>query len=429
MIKQIYKQLWVNRRSTGWLFTELFLIFCLVWYIVDFFFVVDYTYHLKNYQDTSGAWQVVMEEFEEDNDYYSVAEQEDGKRYHHFTGIINRLKNKEEIDDIALVFYNHSLPGTGSDHGISLVNVEDSTCTFAGSIIRFDPDYDYFGIFRYSRDKGRTRVHTTDFDWSLPGSIIVNRKAVKQAGGDISGKSFRNKWEQNEEYRVIGVIDESKRIKFERPRNFVYIPERLTPGLIEATKIIIRQHPSLSKSQFKAFFEREIVKDLQAGNFYFAKLVYIPQINANSEKVFGMDNRKSMHLLMMIFFLANIFLCLLGTFWYRVHTRQGEIGLRIALGSTHRSILHLFLLEVVCLVLLVLPIAFLVEWQVISLDLLDGYQKKWLDPFYLPDRLFLRFLITNGITFGLILLIAGLSVWIPAYKASRLQPADALHYE
>ena len=47
----IFTQIWNKRRSNGWLFVELLLVFCLLWYIVDFFFVLEYNRALPSCRD------------------------------------------------------------------------------------------------------------------------------------------------------------------------------------------------------------------------------------------------------------------------------------------------------------------------------------------------------------------------------------------
>lgn len=39
-----------------------------------------------------------------------------------------------------------------------------------------------------------------------------------------------------------------------------------------------------------------------------------------------------------LFFLVNVFLAVIGTFWFHVSRRRSELGLRMAMGSTRKGI-------------------------------------------------------------------------------------------
>jgi hypothetical protein len=43
MIKHLFKIIWNQRSGNGWIILELFLVFILLWYIVDFFTVLGVT--------------------------------------------------------------------------------------------------------------------------------------------------------------------------------------------------------------------------------------------------------------------------------------------------------------------------------------------------------------------------------------------------
>lgn len=120
------------------------------------------------------------------------------------------------------------------------------------------------------------------------------------------------------------------------------------------------------------------------------------------------------------FLLANIFLGIIGTFWFRTEYRKGEMGLRMALGSTRRQLNSIMVGEGVLLLVLAFIPSLLISFNIAHMDLIDTYQ--------LPFT-WLRFAICGGITFVLIVLMIICGVWYPARSTARLEPAEALHYE
>lgn len=107
------------------------------------------------------------------------------------------------------------------------------------------------------------------------------------------------------------------------------------------------------------------------------------------------------------FMLINVFFGIIGTFWLRTQARQGEMGLRIALGSNRSQLSRLMNLE--GLVLLGLTIPFLL---VFILNMLY---------FELPDTVRLpytwwRFAVTFG---GAYLLMGGMSASVSGSRYAR----------
>ena len=72
----------------------------------------------------------------------------------------------------------------------------------------------------------------------------------------------------------------------------------------------------------------------------------------------------------------------------------------------------------------------LIEIQLIYAGLIEtiGKQNNQLVT-YLPDHVVLRFILTNCLTWVLLAIAIVAAIWLPADKAAKMEPADALHYE
>lgn len=157
---------------------------------------------------------------------------------------------------------------------------------------------------------------------------------------------------------------------------------------------------------------------LRVNNVYVSSVVPLSEMRSQILKS-REDNMKKKTALVG-FMLINVFFGIIGTFWLRTQARQGEMGLRIALGSNRSQLSRLMNLE--GLVLLGLTIPFLL---VFILNMLY---------FELPDTVRLpytwwRFAVTFG---GAYLLMGGmicLGIWFPIRKTRQMEPAEALHYE
>lgn len=120
------------------------------------------------------------------------------------------------------------------------------------------------------------------------------------------------------------------------------------------------------------------------------------------------------------FMLVNVFFGIVGTFWLRTQYRRGELGLRAALGASRSKLKQFMNVEGLCLLFFTLPLILIFIANVFYFDLPDTYRQ--------PYSLW-RFLVTFG---GSCLLLAGMiwvGIWFPARKITKMNPADALHYE
>lgn len=105
------------------------------------------------------------------------------------------------------------------------------------------------------------------------------------------------------------------------------------------------------------------------------------------------------------------------------------MGLRMAMGATQQGILRQFFVEGLCLLAIITIPAMLIEMQFVYAGMIDTLGQEGKNLAFLPDRTVVRFLLTNCITWLVLACMILLAIWIPAKRASRMVPADALHYE
>ena len=108
---------------------------------------------------------------------------------------------------------------------------------------------------------------------------------------------------------------------------------------------------------------------------------------------------------------------LYGVISYMVARRRNEIGIRVALGADRSKIVQLVIREAAVLLAIGLTIGIVLTASGgrITKSLLYGLEGH--DP------------LTIGMAAGLLALVSLLASWIPAFRASRLDPIDALREE
>lgn len=108
---------------------------------------------------------------------------------------------------------------------------------------------------------------------------------------------------------------------------------------------------------------------------------------------------------------------LYGLLAYSVTRRTGEIGVRTALGAQRRDVIGIVIRDAAWLVGIGLAIGFPAAWAGAHLasSMLFGFSAD--NP--------LTFVISIGVLAGACMLAS----WIPAWRASRIDPMVALRYE
>ncbi|MCC8096419.1 MAG: hypothetical protein LIP05_14405 [Tannerellaceae bacterium] len=120
--------------------------------------------------------------------------------------------------------------------------------------------------------------------------------------------------------------------------------QRVNEENVSDTDVFIRLKKKLSATEL-ASFRQEILRDLRIGNSYVKDRVSYDKIMDDFDFSIGSVNTIRTFTALLVFFLLNILLCVMGTFWYRVNARREEIGLRRAMGATKGKIHYLFMTE------------------------------------------------------------------------------------
>lgn len=431
MFVHIFKQLWNRKRSNLWIGIELLLVFCLLWYIVDYFFVLEYNKSLPSCRNLNHTWQVDVALLPEEHPDYQPGESDSTALVDNYYRVLDRIRQYKEVEALA-VLSSWSTPGGGGYYGDWFRNRKDTMREGSGQAILFDPRTDFFKVFRYTTREGKP-VSVEDFDWSDPKAVVIGNLAKETffPDGDAIGQILESPRKPDEEnYIVKGVIGDTKRFDYERPQLTFYRAERITPdNITNEMEIAVRSRESISDDRFLQDFKNTMSRELRIGNFYLRGVKSYNRINAETDFRFGQTSGVRVHTGMMLFFLVNIMLCVMGTFWYRIRVRRDEVGLRMAMGSTRVNIRKMLLLEGLCLLAVVVLPAMLIESQFVYLGLIDTLGQGKNNQGYLPDRTVLRFILTNFLTWVLLAVAIVAAIWLPADKAAKMAPADALHYE
>ena len=258
------------------------------------------------------------------------------------------------------------------------------------------------------------------------GGVITSDLERVFYGADVSarGKAVKYHPDNTDEMAILAVSGPVRESEYKKSIPFFYyIPSQ--PEMIrqieEAQAVgidcLVRMKSGFRPEDMERFLQG-MGERLTVNNVYVSSVVPLSEMRTGILKKSEDAMKKKSALVS--FMLINVFFGIIGTFWLRTQARQGEIGLRMALGSNRSRIGSLMNCEGLMLLVLTVPLVLVFILNMLYFDMLDTIR--------LPYTWW-RFAVTFG---GAYLLMAGmisLGIWFPMYKAVRMKPAEALHYE
>ena len=417
MIKHILKLIWNQRKSNSWLLGELLLVFVCLWYIVDYFLVVLYTFNASVGFELDHTYNFQFNAREEGAEGYVTAAEHPSSVGEDLWEAMDRIRRLPGVE--AVSFSRFGTPYNTMDNYMALRS--DTTGSEAVSCRLYFVSPDYFDVYRILPAAGskaglkeglaaRTAVITEDVAERLfPGQDAVGKTVY--TGND-------------NQTLMIGAVSRTGRgseFNKVRPQIFIYQGEgdvkAFGANMLPWAEVSVRVKPDADKD-FAETFMAQKSDQVELGNLYLQNITPLSNIREDALREGKSDMKTRTFIL--FFLLLNIFLGIVGTFWFRTRQRQGEMGLRMALGSTRSQLRMAILGEGVMLLTLVLIPASLICLNIALTDLTStGLLGNTAGRFIVG--ILLSYLLIVG------MIIAG--IWYPANEAASLEPAEALHYE
>ena len=252
------------------------------------------------------------------------------------------------------------------------------------------------------------------------GEFLASDNLYRKYGRPLTefvGKSFRLFGDTIQTYRLGAALENVRYNDFEQARDsytFLYKLDWYDTGL----ELCVRVREN-KDHDFIQRLKTDSEKQFRIGNIFISEIRSFKDIRRNFQQTWSNDLRN--YVMGMGFLLLNIFLGLLGTFWFRTQQRRSEIALHKVHGASDMSIFTRLISEGLLLLLLVTPVALLIDYNLASMELnswRNGTTLEW-------ERL----LLCAAISFLLIGLMIAIGIGIPARRAMKVQPAEALHDE
>ena len=416
MIKHIFKQIWAQRAVNVWLWAELVVVSVCLSYVVDYLYTTGRTYFSPLGFNVEHVYKVSIGSVSSASRAYEAGES-DSLYLERCADILTRLRAYPGVEAASVSSGSHPYNqsnATGT-HGI------DTTWVHA-CIFHVSPEF--FRVFRVVDKQGQ--IDPLVSAAAQPRALIMSAEAERKfadAGVKALGGEMKTWGQEVPSLKVTSICSD---VRFNDFADIypVYYTCKSEKEIFENSgsyaEFCIRVRPEADNGNFLKDFRKAMKTQLRLGNFYLMEVTSFDDIRTNYYRSNGVINNVKTRIAGLAFLLVNIFLGVIGTFWIRTQQRRGEMGLRLALGSTYGGIRRLLVGEgLMLLVLAIIPVV-LIDANVVHFGLLEEEGEE-------STFTVMRFLMDMGITFFLMAMMIVVGILLPARQAMKIKPAEALH--
>ena len=383
MTKKLLTQIKNEWLSNLWLVLELLVVSVVMWYVVDYLYTRAATYLEPRGFNIEHCYLIELGELTPKSPDY-IAGHTSQQTHDDIAELLERLRRRPEIEAVSLS--QNSYPYNGSNSG---AEVSYDTLRSPGWTIRRLVTPDFPRVFRYRGTRGETPEQLAEMleRGEFMASDNLYRKYDRRMT-DLVGQRFYLFGDTTKTYRLGAALQNVRYHDYDQARSsysmmvkqsFYYIGLELCVRVREGQdNDFIERLKADSESQFRV------------GNIFISEIRSFKDIRRNYQQAWTNDIRS-------------------------------EIALHKAHGATDRAIFGRLLSEGILLLAIVTPVALLIDYNLAHLELnswRNGTTLEW-------DRL----LLCAAISFVLITLMIVIGIGIPARKAMKVQPAEALHDE
>lgn len=429
MKRKLTKQMLAEWRSNIWLFIELLVVSLVLWWINDYFFIIGKLRSASYGYDTTDVYRIdyswYFQNLPPDADIQSLGNAQ-------LDEIMNRLRAEPGVESACLsagmMIYSQGCVS-------SLITLADDSTLYIAtegfSLPRYGIDgrgdiCKTLGIYGVNGEtpaqldellkQGKMLVTDNVESLDKEGKALTDGRRIDAS--NIIGKRLCLGNFGNAVVPVGAVIPFQKRCTYEDLDSWisVILPQSLMPGLWGDILVRIKSN---YPGNFIEDMRGKIASDYTLKHLYVTDIERMDDVKAMTD----LDENQKIRLrtILCLFLMMNVFLGLLGSFWFRTQQRASEIAIRMVNGATPRRILARVIAEPIVLLALSIPLAVVCVWLMCRYEVIiipaSGAELIWIMS------------AVGLVTYAEMAVIVVLGVLFPALKAMRTRPAVVLQEE
>lgn len=432
------KNIWNNRRANAWIFVELVIISIVTWIVADPVAVAISDSRLPTGYDNDRILLAEMASLSPDVPWFDPARDSLDVNTADVETVLMKLRHHPAVESVT-IDKGFGLPGNESNSMDTPRSGNAAVDTVAKMINSFyyhrgTQFFETLGI--KSAPGSPAPEELSKLDARAPDQVIITKEVgeLYWPGENAMGKKFVRRSGENAQPQYMTVVGVVEGIKHQpRYRSLCAMfycgdgwfddePQRTFTAVIrlKSTKDVEAQREEIFQWGVKA---------LPTGNFYLRTVKTYNDMLDETDMSIGTPNKVQLRYILAGFFLVNLILGTVGTFWLQTRKRMAEMGVRRAFGAGRSHIVGMMIAENFILATVAALIGFLIYWQYALRNGLDnGYVNNgalnvidnWVCHFGQ------HFLIVSMIVYGIIILCVIVGTLVPALNVSRVQIVDAL---
>ena len=416
MQKKLFTQIRNEWRGNLWLALELLVVSVVLWYIIDMLYCSLATYNEPRGFNAEHCYLIEMGVLTgKSPDYQEGADLRDN-----VLELAERLRHRPEVEAVSLS--QNSYPYNGSNSTILLRY--DTLCSPSWTIRRLATP-DFVRVFRYRGARGETPEQLAEM--LRKGELLASDNIYRGYGVRLTSLAGENGFHFGNDttscFRLGAALQDVRYSDFQQAMfsfSILYNLEFINNGgwITPDCELCVRVKENMDRD-FIARLKADSESQYRIGNLYIADIRSFADIRRSFQQ--SQMNQLRNYSVGMGFLMLNIFLGLLGTFWFRTQQRRSEIALHKINGATDRAVFARLMSEGMLLLVVVTPLAVAADVLLAHFELNAWRNGTTLEP--------ARLLLCVALTFVSVALMILVGIWYPARRAMKVQPAEALHDE
>ena len=430
--------LWAHRRQNGWIFAEIALITVLSFYFIDHFTVTTYDRYFCRPAGEFEREHLVVGQV-------GLVTGSDSANFATLYALRDQIRALPEVQNI------HLSVGFIGDEYMGYLSTYSSEADSSrrcgareGWFLRGEQFFETQGLTTIEGSPSAAELSNCP-----EGGAIITRSVARTLFGtdQVTGRRMVE-WDFSDRalqdggphirnrYTIAGVVEDFRFTPYDRYAYSILTP-RSTP--VDLTpKVLIRLKPEADAEAFVSRYQPTKLSAtggsgalLRAGNHILYNIKTYTDYLDRKDTIGDPGVTRTLLGILLAVFMLNVILGTLGTYWLQIRKRTEDIGIMRSFGAKRRTIFFMVWSEAALLTLLACILGQIIWFQfAINIELSDGLSqtyasiaaKDWVNTFWL------HYLVICVIQYLLLLAVVTLGILVPALRAARKRPVEALQH-